>query len=240
MVTGEADFERARRETVRYHEALYASTSLGDAGTWLARPHPLIFEALALVPDDRPVVAYDLGAGVGRHTLPMIEGLPDGSVVHAVDLLASAVRRLEAIPASGSTRVLAQQADLADLEFADGADLVFAFSAIEHLPDAAEIRKLFAKIAAAVRPGGVVALGMVADRYEVDQAGDRRPALLESAITVLEVEDLLATSFAGFEVARSGTRPAAVVERRGDEEYTLFSTLVVWIGRRSSGPPPKG
>ncbi|UJP09613.1 class I SAM-dependent methyltransferase [Microbacterium sp. KUDC0406] len=132
-----SDFDRARRETVRYHEELYAGASLGARGTWLARPHPLIFEAIALLPTGRPLVAYDLGAGIGRHTVPLIEGLPDGSVVHAVDLLASAVRRLEQLaPASGSTRVIAQQADLADVEFDRGIDLVFAFSAIEHLPGA--------------------------------------------------------------------------------------------------------
>ncbi|MFE6734599.1 class I SAM-dependent methyltransferase [Microbacterium sp. NPDC057650] len=232
------EFERARRETVRYHEELYAEAALGAEGTWLARPHRLIFDAVALMPDDRPITAYDLGAGIGRHTVPMVERLAEGSTVHAVDLLASAVRRLEAIPAPGTTRVLAQQADLADLEFANRVDLVFAFSAVEHLPDVAEIRRLFAKIAAAVREGGVVALGVIADRYEVDQTGESRPALLESGITVADVEDLLATSFAGFETISRAIRPAAVVEHRGDEEYTLLSALVTWIGRRGASPGP--
>ena len=40
------EFERARRETVRYHEELYASATLGQAGTWLAKPHRLMADAL--------------------------------------------------------------------------------------------------------------------------------------------------------------------------------------------------
>lgn len=228
----DSEFERARRETVRYHEELYADAARGSEGTWLAKPHQLIFDALALMPDDRAVVAYDLGAGIGRHTVPMLERLPDGSVVHAVDLLASAVRRLRDLaPTTCSTRLIAQQADLADLEFDEAADLVFAFSAVEHVRDAAEIGALFERIAAALRPGGVVALGIVADRYEVDRAGIRRAALLESRITVAEVDRLLSTCFAGFDTINRAERPAAVVERRGLEEYTLASTLVTWIGR---------
>src|ERR1700743_3231640 len=95
------EFERARRETVRYHEELYSSAGLGQAGTWLARPHrlplhapaapppraaalgqagtwrarppSLLLDALAYVPSGRPVIAYDLGAGIGRHTIPMMQ-----------------------------------------------------------------------------------------------------------------------------------------------------------------------
>src|SRR5664280_2082915 len=60
------EFVRARAETIRYHETLYRSTSLGTRGSWLAHPHPLVMDSLGLV--TRPVHAYDLGAGVGRDT----------------------------------------------------------------------------------------------------------------------------------------------------------------------------
>lgn len=228
------EFDRAREETIRYHEELYASTSLGDDDSWLARPHRLIFEALELVPDDRPVTAYDLGAGIGRHTIPLLKNLPDGSTLHAIDLLDSAVRKLkQSAPASGSTTLHARQADLADVELVDRVDLVFAFSAVEHLASAGEIGRLFEKIAVALRPGGIAAFGIVADRYEVDAAGERRSALLESGISVQDAEDLLADVFAGFEVIQQRTQPASIVEARGHEEYTLSSTLLTWIGRRA-------
>src|SRR5674476_1421247 len=64
------EFVRARAETVCSHEALYRSTSLGTRGSWLAHPHPLVMDSLGLV--THPVHAYDLGAGVGRHTLPIV------------------------------------------------------------------------------------------------------------------------------------------------------------------------
>src|ERR1035437_7304859 len=86
------EFVRARAETIRYHETLYRSTSLGARGSWLAHPHPLVMDSLGLV--THPVHAYDLGAGEGRHTLPIVAGLPTGSRVTAVDLIHSSLASL--------------------------------------------------------------------------------------------------------------------------------------------------
>jgi len=83
-VRSEAGFETwskfgtGRRETVRYHEELYCSTPLGTSGTWRARPHSLVLDAIDLGREVGPAIAYDLGAGVGRHTIPMAKGLPAG------------------------------------------------------------------------------------------------------------------------------------------------------------------
>ena len=103
---------------------------------------------------------------------------------------------------------------------------------MEHLASPKAIRRLFEKIVAALRPGGVAAFGIVADRFEIDAAGERRPALLESGISVLDAERLLADAFAGFEVVQHRTQPANIDEERGQEEYTLASTLLIWVGRR--------
>jgi len=127
-------FARARAETIRYHETLYRGTCLGTRGSWLARPHPLVMDSLRLV--TRPVHAYDLGAGVGRHTLPIVDGLPTGSRVTAVDLIPSALATLveNAAAAGLSDRVETVIADLESWAFpADDAGLIVAFSALEHV-----------------------------------------------------------------------------------------------------------
>ncbi|WP_298866257.1 trans-aconitate 2-methyltransferase [uncultured Microbacterium sp.] len=226
------DFEDAREETIRYHDELYADASLGEEGTWLAQPDPLIFEALRCVPHDRPVIAYDLGAGIGRHTVIMLERLPEGSEVHAIDLLESAVEQLKQLdPIAGATRLHVRRQDLADLELAGGADLVFAFSAVEHLPDRESIRRLLDSIRSALRPGGVVALGIIVDRVEIADEGRRRPALLESDLTTVDVDALLRASFTDLETVSRRDRPARIEEERDGETYTLASTLISWIGR---------
>jgi SAM-dependent methyltransferase len=226
-------FERARRETVRYHEELYASAALGQAGTWLAKPHRLVADALALVPPGRPVVAYDLGAGIGRHTIPLLRELPDGSDVFAVDLLPSALRSLAtAVPPGIRTHLQTRPADLGSFEFETPADLILAFSAIEHLRDLKAVRRLLDQVRAATKPGGVVAIGIVADRVEVDDHGRRRPALLESAISTAEATGLLTGAFSNFDVSYQRLGRAQVREQRGEDTYTLTSTLVTWLATR--------
>lgn len=228
-----SEFERARHETLRYHEELYSSAGLGQAGTWLARPHRLLFDALARVPSGRPVTAYDLGAGIGRHTIPLMQQLPFGSEVYAVDLLPSALRSLRCSVTPGISAVLhTRHADLDDFVFETPADLVLAFSAVEHLPTLEAIRSLLERVRAAVSPGGVVAIGIVADRIEIDSKGNRRPALLESAVSTAAAIELLSGAFGAFDVVYQKARPANVQEEREGESYTLTSTLLTWLATR--------
>lgn len=224
------EFERARRETVRYHEELYASVSLGDQGTWLANPQPLFADAMALLPTDRSLVAYDLGAGVGRHTIPLLQELPSGSDVYATDLLSSALEALEdAVPPGIHSRLHLREGDLEGFEFEARADLVFAFSVVEHLPSPEAIRRLFARTHDALAPGGVLAVGIIADRTEITDDGTRRPGRVESGITALQAADLLADSFGDHDLSLARLEPSRVRETRGDESYTLDSTLVTWL-----------
>lgn len=89
---------------------------------------------------------------------------------------------------------------------------------------------------AAVRPGGVVAIGIVADRIEIDSNGNRRPALLESEISTAAATELLSSSFGAFDVVYKKARPADVREERQGESYTLTSTLLTWLATRPASP----
>src|SRR5664280_2103609 len=156
------------------------STSLGARGSWLAHPHPLVMDSLGLV--TRPVHAYDLGAGVGRHTLPIVAGLPAGSRVTAVDLIPSALASLveNAAAAGLSNRIETVSADLESWTFpADDAGLIVAFSALEHVSSLDAFCVVLERCRAATIPGGVNVIGIVADREEVSSSGARRAALIE-------------------------------------------------------------
>ena len=174
------EFVRARAETIGYHEALYRSTSLGTRGSWLAHPHPLVMDSLGLV--THPVHAYDLGAGVGRHTLPIVAGLPTGSRVTAVDLIPSALASLveNAAAAGLSNRIETVNADLESWAFpADDAGLIVAFSALEHVSSLDAFCAILEQCRGATIPGGVNVIEIVADREEVSSSGARRAALIE-------------------------------------------------------------
>jgi SAM-dependent methyltransferase len=235
------DFGAARRETIRYHEALYGRLGSSPPGGWPARPHRLVVDALASVTE--PVHAYDLGAGIGRHTLRMAVGLPAGSRVTAVDLLPSALDRLteSATRAGVGDRIEVVAADLERYRFpARDAGVVVAFSALEHLSSPNAIRELLARCRGATLPGGVNVIAIFADRREVTGHGTR-PALIECPLTSQQARATLLAAYRGWEVLIDDRAPADAAETRDGEDYELRSTLVTFVARLDDGrkyPPP--
>lgn len=226
MESKEPGFGAARAETIRYHRDFYSAHELGQPGTWLAHPEPSVVRAIAAVRDDRPVVAYDLGAGVGRHTIPMLLMLPPKSTVVAVDLLPDALEDLRSNAPESSSRLVTVPADLVEFRFDVPADLVVAFSTIEHLPERAAIRALLGRIAAATTPGGIVQLGLVCDRYEIHSDGHRTPAFLETDLSAEQATAAVAAAFTAFDTIDQSERQTHVAESRDGDKYELASTLV--------------
>jgi tellurite methyltransferase len=226
------EFARARAETIRYHETLYKSTSLGTRGSWLAQPHPLVMDSLGLV--TRPVHAYDLGAGVGRHTLPVAAGLPPGSRVTAVDLIPSALASLveNAAAAGLSDRVETVNADLESWAFpAHDAGLIIAFSALEHVSSLDAFCAVLERCRVATIPGGVNVIGIVADREEVSSSGGRRAALIELPLSDGQALSVLRRCFTSWEIHVDEAIPAAVTEERNGVQHELRSTLIKFVAQ---------
>ena len=136
LITDSA-FAQGRAETLRYHEDLYESTPLGAANSWLLEPDQLVLKALTLCGGANPIQAFDLGAGVGRHTIPMAQGLAAGSKVIAVDVIPSAIAHLKANCAAAgvSDMVTPVESDLEKFTFdtSMAAGLIVGFSAVEHV-----------------------------------------------------------------------------------------------------------
>jgi SAM-dependent methyltransferase len=228
-------FSAAREETIRYHEEFYASTPLGSAGSWLARPHPSVIDAINLVDAPGPVQAFDLGAGVGRHTLPMAQLLPTGSTVTAVDMLPTAIELLVANCRMGKVlpSVMPVVADLEHYDFGDAsASLIVGFSAVEHVSSLSAMGALLERCRDAMCVGGIVSFGIVADRAEVANDGAVTVGLVESELTAGQARECLRAVFAGWEVIRDETRPTRVVEQRDGTEYELRGSLVVFTARK--------
>ena len=124
-----------RLETVRYHEEFYAQHDLFVAGSWLHRPAPFVMRGLDQL-NAGASRALDLGAGVGRHMIPIAQRLGAGAYVVGVDLLPIAGRRLHENAAELGVRDRVQGV-VADLEHLalqpDCLDLLVSVSALEHV-----------------------------------------------------------------------------------------------------------
>jgi tRNA (cmo5U34)-methyltransferase len=130
------DYDAVRRRLVPCFDAFYGAAldRIADRG---------------MPPQAR---VLDLGAGTGLMAAMVKERWPTASV-HLVDvsegMLAEAQARLQS--ASGASF---EVADYATAPLGDGWDLVVSALSIHHLEDAAK-RALFARVRAALRPGGL-------------------------------------------------------------------------------------
>lgn len=105
-----------------------------------------VLDRLALAGDER---VLDAGCGSGRVTRLLCERLPRGHVV-AAD--ASPAMVAETVAALGD-RVTPVVCDLAELELDEPVDAVFSNAVFHWIPDH---ERLFAALAAALRPGGAL------------------------------------------------------------------------------------
>jgi trans-aconitate 2-methyltransferase len=110
-----------------------------------------VLERLPLAGDER---ALDAGCGSGRVTEMLLDRLPRGHVV-AVDaspsMVAKAEQRLAGAGSPYAGRVEVLQQDLAELELQEQVDAVISTATFHWIPDHGG---LFARIHAAMRPGG--------------------------------------------------------------------------------------
>jgi SAM-dependent methyltransferase len=224
-----------RRETVRYHEDFYSRHELFVEGSWLYKPSPFVMRSLASISAAGPVVAVDLGAGVGRHTIPVAQQLPAGSFVLAIDLLPLAARRLHenALGAGVRTRVQAVVADLDHVILApDSVDWLVSVSALEHATGLDMLERVLRRCQEATRPGGLNCLIIGTDKVEVDAAGRSRPARVEFHLETADAQSLLDRLYQPWELIESSSAVFAVDEDRDGETYTLRTTNLRLLARR--------
>lgn len=143
---------RARFDT---HVERFSNLETGQSATIDA---PLAMElvaecAAATTPGAKSLL--DIGCGAGNYTLKLLSRLP-GLDVTLIDLsrpmLDRAVERISAAP-SGAIRALQQDVRESDLG-AETHDIALAAAVMHHLRSDAEWESVFAKIFAALRPGG--------------------------------------------------------------------------------------
>lgn len=135
----------------------FADLETGQSATVDA---PLVLElvaraAAAATPGARR--ALDVGCGAGNYSLKLLESLPDLSI-DLVDLSRPMLdRALQRVGAGARGEVVAHQADIRELELEPGRyDLVVAAATLHHLRADAEWEAVFAKLHAALRPGGSI------------------------------------------------------------------------------------
>lgn len=119
---------------------------------------PLVMDLIAraaAATDPRAARVLDVGCGAGNYALKLLETLPLQSV-DLVDLSVPMLARAsERIAAASGAEVRAVQADIREVELApERYDVIVSAATLHHLRSDEEWEAVFAKLYAALRPGG--------------------------------------------------------------------------------------
>lgn len=230
-----------RIETLRYHAEFYRANELFDDGTWLRRPEPYVLDAARRLPSGRPLAVLDLGAGVGRNTIPVARMLPGGSRVTAIDILETAVERLQAnCRCHGvADMVHSETAEIEGFPIEpDAYDFVFSVSALEHVASLTHMEETLLRIMAGTRAGGLNCFMINTDAREITSDGGVRDALIEFHLGFNQAHDLLNDCYVEWHIIDQSRRAWRVPESRGGEEFTLASTCLQFLARKTGSGQP--
>jgi len=230
-----------RAETLRYHAEFYRTNELFDGGTWLRKPESYVLDAARRLPTDRPLAVLDLGAGVGRNTIPVARMLPEGSRVTAIDMLETAVERLQAncrrYGVAGMVHSETSEIEKFTID-PDAYDFVFSVSALEHVVSLARMEETLLRIMAGTRVGGLNCFMINTDAREITSDGEVRDALIEFHLGFDEAHALLHDCYAEWDIIDQSKRAWRVAESRNGEEFTLASTCLQFLAQKTSGRKP--
>jgi cyclopropane fatty-acyl-phospholipid synthase-like methyltransferase len=220
--------EEARLRERNYHIAFYAKHTLGDAGTWLAGPAPYALDSLRYVPQNA-TRALDLGAGIGRHAIPIAQYLGPGSEAVCIDILASALGTLHdnAREAGIDSRMTTLVADAEAYEPEGLFDFVLSVSAIEHVSSRQSLRALISRLQAATQVGGVHCF-MIATQHQWLDAATSEPIepLVELNMTAHEMQDMLRQQYEDWKIKDLSTKTWETNESHNGKAIICNSTCV--------------
>lgn len=187
--------QKARQETIKYHEEYYDKHALFEQGCWLERADELTLQLgeRLLQTDTNKISVLDLGCGVGRNTIPLAQKLQKRkTLITGVDFLQIAVDKLleNAQINDVAQTIQGVQSDFESFVIEkETYDLILAISVLEHSSSYEAILAILDNMIAGTKSGGFNRLEFTTNRNVKDnKSGEAIETFVE---TPLQAETLI-------------------------------------------------
>lgn len=221
--------QQARQREQVYHDKLYTSHQLGEPGTWLHRPAQYATKSFDLIPKRPHIRALDLGAGIGRHTLPLANYLGNTGHIDALDLLDSAIDKLRANAKQieAKDRITTIVTDIETYPLKHTYDYVLSVSCIEHISSKPRLIDYIKILQGATNPDGVHCFMIITDNVWVNTVTDQTlTPILEQNLNSKETIAMLKELYAQWHIHDISTKAWQVTEEDNGDSVLFKSTCV--------------
>jgi len=237
--------EVIRREEKQYHDYCYEHYQLFEEGSWLHKPVRTVLELLEQFNDYEALHVLDLGAGIGRNSIPIAQFIQrqygkDGQqpvgVVDCVDLLPSAIEQLQ----SNSKRFGVEsiiKGHLSDIESftiqEQAYDYIISVSALEHVRSQQHLENKLAQMTAGTKSNGVNCIIISSNIREllIEENIEIDP-MFELNLTTEQMLALLDDHYAGWQVQRRLVKQLEYAIQRHDKPVRLSSDCITYVVKK--------
>lgn len=183
--------QKARNETIKYHEEYYGKHALFEKGCWLEKPDQLSMDLAAKLcsqtSKEREINILDLGCGVGRNTIPLATELKSKNAqILGVDFLQTAVDKLLANASTYGVdnNVSGIRSDMESFDIKKWHyDLILAVSVLEHCSSYEGILKVIDRMISGTKNGGYNRLEFTTNRNVRDKnTNEAIPTFVETPL----------------------------------------------------------
>ncbi|MBP2111212.1 class I SAM-dependent methyltransferase [Paenibacillus silagei] len=227
-----------RVEEKKYHDQCYESSKLFEPGSWLHKPVTTVINLINQYKDQEYISILDLGAGVGRNSIPIAESIkPRNGKVVCVDLLESAIEKLKSYSQEFGVEPYIVPI-LSDIEHfsiePNEYDIIVAVSSLEHVSSAQVLEQKLCEMNAGTRTGGAICIIIASNILEmlVENKQELDP-MFEVNLSTERMIDLLKQQFAGWEIEQLIVKSLAFEINRNGQPVKLTSDCITFVAKKS-------
>ena len=229
---------RAQLESDRFHHEYYSSHALFEAGTWLEKPNSSVMELGSFLAGRDGVRALDLGAGVGRNSIPFVKLFGSGAVLcDCVEILPMAVEKLRenAKVFDVADRIAPICSTVSEYQIAPEVyDLVTAMSVLEHAYDRDTISNGIRTIQAGTKITGFNCLSFATDLTETDlDTGRALEPLISTRLSKEECRSLFSALYADWEIQKLDFSSFGEQLNRDGRTISWRANYCIFVARRT-------
>ena len=231
------DLARIRESERKSHIEMYSNEELYKEGSWLKKPIKAVLDLFPLFEDYKELNVLDLGSGVGRNSLAVARHFTQIPCrVECVDILDLAIEKLEdnAREYGVEKSVCGIVSPIEDFPIEENKyDFILAVSALEHIDSKESFKQKLVEIRKGIRKGGVVCLIINSEVRENDKETDEAlPPQFEVNLPTEELQKLLAQTFSGWDVLKTGIQQQRYAIPRGFAVSDLSSNVVTFVAKK--------
>lgn len=238
-----------RKEEKLYHDHCYEHHKLFEAGSWLHKPVQTVIELLEQFVGYNALHVLDLGAGIGRNSIPIAQFIQqqfgrednhnDRSIgfVDCVDLLPSAIEQLHKNSEKYGVEAIVR-GHLSDIEsftiMPQDYDFIVAVSALEHVCSVQHLENKLTEMNAGTKDQGINCIIISSNISEllVEENKVIDP-MFELNLSTDAMLELLDSHYAGWDVQRRLVKQLEYSIQRNDKPVRLSSDCITYVAKKN-------